>query len=330
MALITKDKPTRRQKHKEAKTGNQDTPNTETSEGASVISVTMINTNRLLPFPNHKFKPYEGQRFEDMVESIRFNGLFNPIIVRLVDDGMYEILSGHNRVNAAKEAGLDTIPAVIREGLTEEDALLIVTESNILQRSVADMAHSELAYALATHYSAMKLKSGYRSDLVDEIEGITSSPMEKRSGTMDKLGEKFGLKKETVYRYIRIDMLSDALKERLDNGDIPIRAAVSLSFLRPEEQKIVDGLLKNKVRIGIQQADKLKRESQKGKLNKAQIQEILKPGKTTTKVKPVTLKSDMLSKFFNSEHESKEIEDEILRALEFYREHNKTTENMVD
>jgi len=128
-----------------------------------------INIEKLIPFANHPFKLYEGQRFTDMVESIRTNGILSPIIVRSTDGGKYEILSGHNRVNAAREAGLTEVTAIVKVGLTDEEALFIVTETNLVQRSFADMKHSERAAALSVLYDAMK-KQGYRSDLIEEIE----------------------------------------------------------------------------------------------------------------------------------------------------------------
>jgi len=128
-----------------------------------------INIEKLIPFANHPFKLYEGQRFIDMVESIRANGVLSPIIVRPTNGDNYEILSGHNRVNAAREAGLTEVPAIVKNDLTDEEALFIVTETNLVQRSFADMKHSERAAALSALYTAMK-KQGYRSDLIDEIE----------------------------------------------------------------------------------------------------------------------------------------------------------------
>lgn len=111
----------------------------------------------LIPFKNHPFKLYEGQLFEDMVKSVRDNGVLEPIIVRpITGTETYEILSGHNRVAAAKEAGSDSVPAIIKYGLSDEEALLIVTETNLMQRSFTDLKHSERAAALTAHYAAMK------------------------------------------------------------------------------------------------------------------------------------------------------------------------------
>ncbi|MDR2729214.1 MAG: ParB N-terminal domain-containing protein, partial [Chitinispirillales bacterium] len=104
-----------------------------------------LSIDALVPFANHPFKPYEDSRFDDMVRSIKELGVIVPVIVRPKEDGIYEILSGHNRVNAAKQAGLAEVPVIIKENLTEEEASLIVTETNLVQRSFADLSHSERA-----------------------------------------------------------------------------------------------------------------------------------------------------------------------------------------
>ena len=208
--------------------------------------------DRLIPYKSHPFKLYTGQRFDDMVESIKANGVIVPIIVRPVDDDNYEILSGHNRVAGAKEAGLETIPAIIREDLTGEEALLIVTETNLLQRSFADLSHSERAVTLSMHHEAIK-KQGRRTDLIQEIENMvkasninaleTSSPVVTKLRTDEKIAHDYGLDRGTVARYLRINKLILPHKDRLDNGELAIRAAVTLSYLSDEEQQIADDIL---------------------------------------------------------------------------------------
>ena len=276
-----------------------------------------ISVDQLVPFANHPFKPYEGQRFEDMVESVKANGVLVPVVVRPIADGKFEILSGHNRVAAAKEAGLDAIPAVVREGLTDDEAMLIVTETNLIQRSFADLRHSERALAIATHYNAIKKKSGYRSDLLGEIEELTNSPLAKRS-TMGKLGEQYGLSKDTIARYLRVNGLVAGLKERLDNGEIALRVAVTLSYLRKKEQDIVEGILASDKRISIKLAYFLREESEKGELNKAAIKRFFEPSFFSTKVRPVKFSGQFLSEFFNEEQSAEEIESVVAEALRAY------------
>ena len=123
-------------------------------------SITNIKLDQLIPYHDHPFKLYEGNRLKDLVESIAKNGVLTPIVVRRINDGenkgKYEILSGHNRVNASKEVDeLKTIPAVIREDLTDEEADLIVIETNFVQRSIKDMRHSELSEAITRLYNTL-------------------------------------------------------------------------------------------------------------------------------------------------------------------------------
>ena len=111
-------------------------------------SQTMISLENIVPFHNHPFRRYEGKRLDDMMESIREHGILIPVIVHKVIDG-YEMLSGHNRWNAAKIAGITEVPAIIKENLTERESYVYVIETNILQRSFDDLLPSEKAAVLA-------------------------------------------------------------------------------------------------------------------------------------------------------------------------------------
>lgn len=117
----------------------------------------LIPLSILKDFPNHKFKPYTGERLADMVQSIKENGIIEPLVV-WKKDGDYIILSGHNRKKAAELAGLTEAPAVIYTDLDDNQAQIIVGETNLRQRSFTDMAHSERAFCLAEHYEALKKK----------------------------------------------------------------------------------------------------------------------------------------------------------------------------
>jgi len=189
--------------------------------------LTSISIEKLVPFKNHPFKLYEGERFTDMVESIKASGIIMPIIVRPFDSDIYEILSGHNRFEAAKSVGLSNIPAIIREDLSDEEALLIVTETNLIQRSFADLSHSERAAALTVHHEAVK-KQGKRTDLINEIENLlkngdnissnagseTSAPLVPKLQAREKTAQNYSLNRGTVTRYLRIHQLTQKLKER--------------------------------------------------------------------------------------------------------------------
>ena len=277
-----------------------------------------IQLDKLISFDNHPFKLYEGQRFTDMAESIRANGVLVPIVIRpyAKEKEKFEILSGHNRVAAAREVGLDKVPVVIRKGLNDNEALLIVTETNLIQRSFADLKHSEKAVIIAVHYEAMKKKSGYRSDLLAEIEQLTCAPVGTR--TRDKISAQYSLGKTTVARYLRVNKLISPLKARLDSGEICMRVAEALSYLQSTEQNIIERLLAKSTKINIKQADKLKNESESGELNLAKINEILSSNDFPAKVKSVKLSRQLLAQHFRPGQSIEEIEKVIAEALEQY------------
>jgi ParB family chromosome partitioning protein len=277
-----------------------------------------LSLDSLVPFADHPFKTYEGTRFHDMVESIRASGVISSIIVRPVGDksDIYEILSGHNRVNAAREAGLKTIPALILSGLTEDEAKLIVTETNLYQRSFSDMAHSERAASLSMHYEAIKNTSGYRSDLLEEIDKLTCDPMGTRLRTRDKIGHQFSLGGTTVARYLRINKLIPELKERLDSDVIGIRVAEALSFLGVTEQDEIENSLASGAKISIAQAEKLREESGKGELSRDAIEQILPQNPVTTK--SIKLNWKLFPDYFKKEQSAEEIKSVIAKVLEMY------------
>ncbi|WP_051531118.1 ParB N-terminal domain-containing protein [Clostridiisalibacter paucivorans] len=160
---------------------------------------TTLNINDLIPFENHPFKLYEGARLDDMVDSIKNYGIIVPIVVRKKDN-QYQILSGHNRVNSAKIVGLSEVPAIIKENLTEEEATLIVTETNLMQRSFTDLTHSERATVIATRYNAMK-SQGVRTDLLNKIEQLSKVRNLAADETSRPMGEKLNSDKNLAKEY---------------------------------------------------------------------------------------------------------------------------------
>jgi ParB family chromosome partitioning protein len=297
-----------------------------------------IPLGKLIPFKAHPFKPYAGQRFDDMVESIRENGVIVPIIVRPVDDFNYEILSGHNRVEAAKAAGLETVPALVRDGLSDEDALLVVTETNLRQRSFADMSHSERALALSMHHDTIK-KQGHRTDLIQEIENMVnasnindfeaSGAMRQKIDTRTQLGSQYDLSSRVVAYYLRVNKLIDALKTRLDEGELAIRTAVTLSYLSQDEQQIVDDILDaSHYRVDMKKAENLRAASEKKPLGHETVEQILAGEKKPRPVRPAAfkLKPKLISKYFTPEQKPAEIETIIIEALDFFYAHKNQKE----
>ena len=135
----------------------------------TIYPISELTINSLVPLLNNPFELYEGQRLDDLVESIQTNGVLVPIIVRPVNDNSYEILAGHNRVEASKILEYETIPAIVRDDLSDIDAMFVAIETNLIQRSFSDFSHSERAATIAIHYDGIK-DQGRRTDLVKDVE----------------------------------------------------------------------------------------------------------------------------------------------------------------
>ena len=278
-----------------------------------------LRLDQLQYFESHPFKLYEGERLDDMVNSIKQIGVIQSICVRGIEGGKYEILSGHNRVNASREAGLDSIPALIYENMSDEDAEIFVVESNFNQRSAKELKPSELAKSLHMLNEAFKKKSGFRSDLEDTAEDTNG---DSRLRTMNFIGRKHGLSQATIARYIRIAYLIKGLQEELDNKKIGLCVAEQLSYLKEPEQKIVETLIESDTRINIEQAKALRRgsESSDGNvLNEEEIKKILGSGKHGVKAPSINLDKKFLAQFFDDKQSEEDILDTIAKALELYR-----------
>ena len=296
-----------------------------------------IAINKLTPYKGHPFRLYTGERLDDMVESIRANGVLVPIIVRRIDE-ILEILTGHNRINAAELAGLDAVPTIILENISDEDARAYVIETNLMQRSFSDMLHSEKAEVIALHHSKM-FSQGKRNDIIKQLEMLenfqektaenphehreneTSSQVANKLTSISKVGQEYGLSKDTVARYLRIHVLTTELKIMLDDGNIAFMSAVTLSYLKIEEQTLlVDCMERNKLSVDMKKAEILRQYSGKGKLDGENLYKILmgdtapKPNRTPT----VKINKTVYARYFTPTQPAKEVQETVEKALELY------------
>lgn len=301
--------------------------------------ITEMDFSLMEPFPNHRFKLYEGQQLADMVDSVRQFGILLPIILWHTEDGRYLILSGHNRQNAGQLAGLTKGPVIIKENLTHDEAVLIVTETNLRQRSFSDMSHSERAYCLAQHYEALK-SQGKRNDLLEEIERLlnphdsdgnsTCAQVEHKLKSREKMGEEYGLSHAKVARYIRLAGLVPDLLEKVDTGEIAFLAAYDLSFVENsnQQQQVSDLMESEGYKVDMKKAELLRSYYETGKLTDTAMVQILSGEKTrkpkSNKPQPFKVNPTVISKYFTNEQSSKEIEDTIDKALAMYFENLNT------
>ena len=325
----------------ETKSVNEDT-------GLEKLELPKIPIDSLIPYDKKLFDDYNDDRFKEMVESISKGRVFQPISVRPTKvEGQYQILSGHNRRNAAKEAGKETgketIPAVIHYNLTEEEALVIVIESNN-QRSIKELKPSKFAKAIREYYNAIKKIKGYRSDIRDldkesdnesDNESTNESTLEPIApkSSAGKAGVLFGCSGDVIKRYLRLAKLDEGLIKLLDNKRFGLHAAVELSYLSPKEQQILFEILekenKIKIKISITLAKKLRVDSeqrQRAQLDELSFEEIefiLEPENSKPEIKTIKLSKDFLLEFFKGEKSVLKIETEIKEALKEYRDKHK-------
>ncbi|HEX2976266.1 MAG TPA: ParB N-terminal domain-containing protein [Bacteroidales bacterium] len=295
-------------------------------------SKTELDIDLIVPFKDHPFRLYTGEKLSRLVESIKENGVMIPVIVRKKEDGTYETLAGHNRINAARLAGLTRVPAEIKENITDAQAKIIVTDSNFLQRSVDEMLPSELAKSLQMQLEACKeakqkqeytnaIESGSNADeSKDWNEGAQVGHPEK---SRDAVAKNNKMSKTNICRYIRLNHLNEGILNLVDEGSIKLVPAVNLSYLDVEEQNILFSILtKNDYRIDMKRAEKLKERS--GKLTEDDILAIASgeffEKKNKHKLTAVTVKPKLISKFFTQYATQNEITSTIETALEEYFE----------
>lgn len=283
-------------------------------------------------FAEHRFRLYTGIRLEDMVNSVKQYGILQPLILWHTEEG-YILLSGYNRRNAGRLAGLTKTRVIIKEDISREEAILIMTETNLRQRSFTDLTESERAFCLRQHYEAMKCQ-GRRSDLLEEIEGLLYADGNEGKDTLSgnvtrmrsdaKLGAEYKLNRDKVAKYIRIAGLVPPLLERLDRGEISFMTAYDLSFI---EDKGLQGYLEQLLngggcRLDKKKAGQLHRHAKDGDLTGKTMEGILRGipegGNEDRKVKPIRVKPDVISRYFTPAQSRNEIEDTIEKALELY------------
>ena len=299
-------------------------------------SIMEMDFDLMESFPNHKFKLYEGKRFDDMTDSIRQYGILQSLLIWHTEDNHNYILSGHNRRECGRAAGLKKGPIIIKENLTYEDAVLIVIETNLRQRSFTDMSPSERAYCLFEHYKAMK-SQGKRSDLILEIERLmnphetevcaTSDEISRSSGSRAELAEKYSLTEDSVAKYIRVgEHLDTPLMNCFDGSQFPLSVAYTLSFVvdSAKQQQIADLMKSDGYKVDMKKAELLRSYYETDKLTDTAIAQILSGEKTrrpkSNKPQPVKVKPAVISKYFTAQQTAKEIEETIDKALAYYFE----------
>ena len=260
----------------------------------------MLSIKKIRPFHDHPFHLYEGDRLEDMVASVREHGILNPVIVQEIDGG-YEMLSGHNRMNAAKLVGLKEIPAIVKTDLSEEEAYVYVIETNLMQRSFSDLLISEKAAVLKARYEKESCQ-GRRNDIIEEIARMEGKELpatcghgDQRLNTRDMIGKEYELSGSSVGRLLKLNDLIKPFKDMVDRGALYTKVALQLAFLPEEEQDMVFCVMnEEKTKITSEMVANLR--SHSGSLTEAKIKRYL--SKNPIKKKCYKVPARIVEKYF--------------------------------
>ena len=285
----------------------------ESRAEAALSKIREIPISEIDEFPDHPFKVLMDEDMEQLVESIKRNGVMTPATVRLKEDGRYELISGHRRKKACELAGLETLKCEVKE-LTRDEAIIIMVESN-LQRST--ILPSEKAFAYKMRLEAMKRQAGRPtkdnySPVGNNLEFATSS---------DELAEKVGESKNQIFRYIRLTELIPEILQMVDERQIAFRPAVEISYLSEEQQyTLLEAMEYNDATPSLAQAIKMKKFMQDGKLTDEVIQSIMQEEKPNQREKPA-FRDERITKLIPKTVPKGQETDFVVKALEFYNRH---------
>lgn len=284
-------------------------------------TVVELPLDKLVPYRNHPFTLYEGERLDDMVESISENGVLTPVIVQPYGD-KYEILAGHNRWNASRIAGKETIPAIIKNGLSEEEAYVYVVETNVFQRGFDNLKLSEQAAVIAERTEEFREEK--RRAIVEEIESINGGE-DAPSRADVAVGEEYGMNSKRIARLVRIHRyLCPELKVLLNEEKIPFVGAINLSFLSEDDQKTVASLA-DEYNISLKKCEALKALAVEGTLDdvEAVLADTAKKEQTAPKMKPVKIHKELFDKYFPKGTDREHIQNVTEVALDEYFKNHK-------
>ena len=253
---------------------------------------------KLYTFENHPFKVIDDEKMDELVESIKANGVLVPGIVRKINDNKYELISGHRRKHACELAGKETMPVFVKD-LSDEESTVIMVDANIQRETILP---SEKARAYSMKYEALK-HQGKKGD----------------GNTLEAVGEGTGDSAKTVQRYIQLSRLIDGLLDMVDANQIGFMQGIEIAYLSEVEQKWIAELIEQyTIRMNLEQAKKLKELSKSGKLTKDMAQMILWNIGTPIK-KKVTIKENIVKKYFPDYYSLEEIEETIISLLEEWK-----------
>lgn len=290
----------------------------EQRDEAKRDSVQDIPISQISDFPEHPFKVKQDEAMLEMVESVRQYGVLVPGLVRQLEDGSYQMVSGHRRKMASELAGRDTIPCIVRD-LTDDEAIIIMVDSNLQRERVLP---SEKAFAYKMKLDAMRRQAGRPSKENSSPVGIDF----RGKQSLDIMSEESGDSRNQIHRFIRLTNLIPEILDMVDDGRIAFRPAVELSYLTEQEQSaLYDTMGREDCTPSLAQAIKMKAFSRDGKLTDAVILSIMEEEKPNQK-EQFRIPKERISKYFKPGTPARTMEDTIIKALDYYRKRQREME----
>lgn len=290
----------------------------EQRDAAKRDSVQDIPISQISDFPEHPFKVKQDEAMMEMAESVRQYGVLVPGLVRQLEDGSYQMVSGHRRKMASELAGRDTIPCIVRD-LTDDEAVIIMVDSNLQRERVLP---SEKAFAYKMKLDAMRRQQGERTDLTCVPVGHKLDSKRSRELLADNSPDS----NTQIQRYIRLTNLIPEILDMVDDGRIAFRPAVELSYLAEQEQcALYDTMGREDCTPSLAQAIKMKSFSREDKLSEAVIRSIMAEEKPNQK-EQFRIPKERISKYFKPGTPARTMEDTIIKALDYYRKRQREIE----
>ncbi len=272
-----------------------------------IAGTSEIEVDKIYPFKDHPFKVLDDEKMDDLVSSIKLNGVLNPVIVRPSNSGHYEMISGHRRLHASKLAGLQKIPAIIKE-MTDDESVIVMVDANIQREEILP---SEKAFALRMKLEAVKHQGTSRTECEKQKAGELSCY---------EVGEGYGLKGRQVLKYIRLTYLSPVLLELIDAKKIGISMGADISYFDSEVQTWIYEYIKDNGFLKPQQVEILK--EQKNLSNMTQYIVISLMNSALPEKKPsakVSLSEKKLNQYFPPHYSARQREEVILKLLKQWK-----------
>ena len=277
------------------------------ADAAAKEQRTEMPLSDLHPFEGHPFKVLDDELMGQTVESIKQIGMVSPLIVRPDPEGGFEILSGHRRLHAAQLAGLETVPVIVKE-MNDDAAIIFMVDSNLQRENILP---SERAFSYKMKLEAMKHQAGRPSKENDSQLGNNFGKL-----SSEEMAEELGTSKNQIFRYIRLTNLIPEILDMVDEKKIAFSPAVELSYLKPSEQKeFLEAMDYAQASPSLSQAQRLKKLSQEGGCTLDAMCEVMNEIKKD-ELDHVTIKNEVLRKYFPKSYTPKQMQDTIIRLLE--------------